>query len=125
MRYLQEPNRDLPDSVSPADFPLGSPQSRMAMRLLLSRKKLPPLITLVFVHPYWNEKGEHIRDENGRPVPCPLCQARWARAAEKKAREPKPRGLRPITIDDSCKDCPNNPRLRAWDRQSIAAEIVQ
>jgi hypothetical protein len=51
MRYLQEPNRHLPDTVSPADFPLGSRQSRAAARMWLASRNVVPGLVVVFVDP--------------------------------------------------------------------------
>jgi hypothetical protein len=82
MSDMQDKNVRLAYTVSPADFPLGSLESRAAARLMLALRRFPPSITLHFVHAYLNEKDEHIRDENGRPGPCPLCEERRARLSE-------------------------------------------
>jgi hypothetical protein len=100
MRYLQEPNRGLPDTVSPADFPLGSRQSRAAARLLLSRKRLAaPTHVVFFVHPYHDEKGNHRRDATGKTIMCPLCAERRKRLLEE---HPPPRGELTVVFFEGC-----------------------
>jgi hypothetical protein len=86
MSDLEDPKKQLPDTVSPASFPIGSPESRAAARAKVEARPKPPTLEPTFRSGHATEDGWVDDDPESLPPTCPAHDRRDGGAGATKIR---------------------------------------
>jgi hypothetical protein len=100
---------------------------RATARLILAKRPQSPDMAVYFVHAFLVD-GKHVRDEDGRPVQCPLCEVRRARLFNEDGVQPKRLGAPPtltVWFDSAIENCPNYTPVAIGEQRGTPGEIVQ